>query len=519
MTIITISCPSCGFTRQIPADKVPEGRRQATCPQCKNVFVFAKPAPELSPLADAASAPPSPPPPTEPAQDAIRNHSDPLPASPPVRPKPTPKKMLRDIGVLFSDSWQLYQRRFAVLIGLYLLTLAAFSIPAGIFIGVAILAGMAKGGGTLVAIGAIGLLVGLCLGFRSLASFLHAVVDDQLGFRDALQKGKGLALPLFWVWFLSAFIIGGGTALLVIPGIIFMVWFFFAQFILVEEDTRGMSALLKSREYVKGEWFKVALRLLLVWLVSLLISLIPFAGPFLCLAFFPFVMIFHYLVYQDLREMKGDIVFSCGTVDLLRWPAVALLGFIVVPLALGTFLGFTFFSKLPGGPLPGTDIVLKGTPSDAADTDQQDVRVFSFPQGDSSALPENGAGSASDASSPTGDQNPFANQQGYPDNIHLFIYAVNYTGTISANGRTIKELEGTPDMQYNYNTNGEGLRYGENLLEINYAEIPNPPSSMLEVHVKISRSASGKGKEILGEWRFNDRGTGKKTFTFDIPKE
>jgi len=45
------------------------------------------------------------------------------------------------------------------------------------------------------------------------------------------------------------------------------------------------------------------------------------------------------------------------------------------------------------------------------------------------------------------------------------------------------------------------------------------PFASLEVHVKISRSASGKGKEILGEWRFNDRGTGKKTFTFDIPKE
>jgi len=73
-------------------------------------------------------------------------------------------------------------------------------------------------------------------------------------------------------------------------------------------------------------------------------------------------------------------------------------------------------------------------------------------------------------------------------------------------------------MQYSYNMDGKGLRYGQNHIEIDYAELPNPPSTMLEVHLKVSRSDSGKGREILGEWRFNDKGTGKKIFTFDIPK-
>jgi hypothetical protein len=349
----------------MPADKVPEGTRRVTCPQCGDVFSFTKPASEPPASADEAPAlPPTAPPQPEITHQArpgdTEGAASPLPAPPRPRPKPAPRKKLLDIGDLFSESWQLFQRRFAVLIGLYLLTIVAFILPLGVTIGVAMLAGMARGGGAFVAIGAVGFLAGLYLGFRCMASFLHGVVDDQLGFGEALARGKGLVLPLVWIGFLSSFIIAGGFFLLVIPGIVFMVWFFFAQFILVDEDIHGMGALLKSREYVRGEWFNVGLRLLLVWAASLLIGMVPMAGPLLCLAFFPFVMIFHYLIYRDLREMKGDIPYSCGTVDILRWPAVALLGFVVVPLALVSFVGFSLFGKFSGFLPQGASVVGPG---------------------------------------------------------------------------------------------------------------------------------------------------------------
>lgn len=529
MSMLSISCPSCGFSRQVPSDKVPDGPRRVTCPQCKHAFAFTKPA--ATPLPAREAAPPLPrplppqPPLPPPTQPAAPDSGEPPPVPPAARrsPRPAPKKKLTDIGDLFKESWQLFQRRFAILIGLYLLTMVAFMLPVGITIGVAMLAGMAKGGGALVATGVAGLLVGLYLGFRCFAAFLHAVVDDRLAFGEALEKGKGLVLPLAWIGFLTGFIIGGGFILLIIPGIIFMVWFFFAQFILVKEDAHGMSALLKSREYVRGEWFNVALRLLLVWAASVLLGIIPLAGPVLCIAFFPFVMIFHYLIYRDLREMKGDVIFSCGTVDILRWPAVGLLGFVIVPLALVSFLGFSLFGKLANFAPPGTAIVLKGAPAQGTDTNQQGLRVITFPQKDDSAVTATttdpaGATGTSATSSPTDPQAPSASQEEYPENIHVFIYAVNYTGTIKANGTTIKEMEGKPDMQYNYNMNGNGLRYGQNQIDIDYAELPSPPSTMLAVHLKVSRNAPGKGTEILGDWRFSDKGTGTKTFTFDIPK-
>lgn len=528
MNLLTISCPSCGISRQLPADKVPEGERRVTCPKCKHVFSYCKPASPTLHVDNDQPASQQPPPKTPQPQQtpAAAPHNQPRSQPPPLKPrtpKPEPPRSLTDIGDLFKESWKLFQQRFATLIGLYLLTMVAFTLPIGVTFGLAMLAGMTKGDSALILIliGAVGLLAGLYLGFRCFAAFLYAVVDDYLSFGEALQKGNQIIIPLMWIGFLTSFIIGGGFILLIIPGIIFMVWFFFAQFILVKEDVHGMSALLKSKEYVRGEWFNVSLRLLLIWAASVLIGIVPLAGPILCIVFFPYVMIFHYLIYRDLREMKGDVPFSCGTTDILKWPAVSLAGFVIVPLALVSVLGFSMFTKLNALKPGSVTITQKDPPvTNRSNINDQGLRVITFPQkSDSNSAPTSSdttGNSTAPPMSPGGPTPQSSGKEAYPDGIHVFIYAVNYTGTIRANGTTIKEMGGKPDMQYNYNMNGEGLRYGQNQIEIDYAEIPNPPSSMLGVHLKVSRSASGKEREILGEWRFNDRGTGKKTFTFDI---
>lgn len=523
MSMLTISCPSCGISRQVPADKVPDGPRRVTCPQCKHVFPYTKPAAIVPSAGEAPPPPPVPPlqPPPRPQDVSNTTRRPPVRTTAPPKPRPVPPHGLTDIGDLFRESWQQFQRRFATLFGLYLLTMAAFILPMGITIGLAMLAGMSKGGIAFVFTGAAGLLAGLYLGFRCFAAFLHAVVDDQLAFKKALEKGGRSIVPLMWIGFLTGFIISGGFMLFIIPGIIFMVWFFFAQFILIKEDVHGMDALLKSREYVSGQWFNVALRLVLIWAASILVGAIPLAGPILYITFFPFVMIFHYLIYRDLREMKGDVPFSCGAADILKWPAVSLAGFIIVPLVLVSLAGLSLFSTFAKFAPTGTTIVQKSTPVNTTNIDSQGLRVITFPQQGGSVMPTV-EGSATPPLNPSPPQNDssasLTGSEEYPDKVHVFIYAVNYTGTIRANGTTIKEMEGKPDMQYNFNMDGKGLRYGHNQIEVEYAELPNPPSTMLGVHIKVSRRSPDKGNEILGDWRLNDKGTGKKAFTFDIPK-
>ncbi|HEX5772811.1 MAG TPA: hypothetical protein VFY07_00700 [Geomobilimonas sp.] len=417
----------------------------------------------------------------------------------------------------------MFQRRCGTLIALYLLTMVAFMAPLGVTLGLVMVAGMAKGGVALVLTGGVGLLAGLYLGFRCFGGFLYGVADDQLGLRDALARGHGIVLPLMWVGCLTGFVIGGGFMLFVLPGIIFMVWFFFAQFILVDEDVHGMDALLKSREYVRGEWFNVALRLLPVWVASVLIGMIPLVGPILGVIFFPFAMIYHYLLYRDLRGMKGEVLFSCGTADKLAWPGVALAGYVIVPLALVSFVGFSVFGKLSG--MAPADLAIVQTAGMGAKGAANDggLRVITFPQqetalpGDGSSDPA-GTGTSPESTTQAGSGAPFSGQEEYPERVHVFIYAVNYTGTVRANGTPVRELEGKTDVQYSYNQDGKGLRYGENQIEVDYAELPEHPGSFLEIHLKVSRYGGANGNELLGEWRIKEKGSGTKTFTFDIPK-
>lgn len=537
MNQIPVTCPSCGFSRQVPYDRVPAGTCTVTCPKCKTGFTFSKPAAPPQPsvpeqaveASETASQPPQPPqPPTRPQEDTPQTLPPPAgeePAAapqPPPRPRrerPAPKKVLPDIGTLFSRSWTIFQQRFAILIGLYLLAMVAFIIPPALLVGAAVLAGMAKGGVLFVTLGALGALAGLYCGFSCFGAFLHAVADSQLPFRESLEKGRSIALPLLWVGLLTGFIISGGFLLFIIPGIIFTVWFFFAQFVLVNENLRGIGSLLKCREYVRGEWFNVALRLLLVWAGSVLLGIIPLVGPILSIAFLPYVMIFHYLLYRDLADLKGDIPYSCGTVDLLKWPGVALAGYIIVPAAVLLLVGGAALGKLKQLQAGGITISPPAASAPAGSTDNQGYRVIDFPRKGSPTEPGAATGTDQQGMQPSSPPQSAPVAAGEtPDNIHVFIYSANYTGTVRANGAPLKEIEGKPDVQYNYNLGGDGLKYGENRIDLDYAEVPAHQGSLLEVHIRISRNTPGKGREILGEWRLNEKGSGTRSYTFEIPK-
>ena len=43
MESVTISCPNCTFSKEVPPDKLPENESKITCPQCKSSFVYSAP--------------------------------------------------------------------------------------------------------------------------------------------------------------------------------------------------------------------------------------------------------------------------------------------------------------------------------------------------------------------------------------------------------------------------------------------------------------------------------------------
>jgi hypothetical protein len=83
---------------------------------------------------------------------------------------------------------------------------------------------------------------------------------------ELLKKSMPLILPLLLVGILVALAVVGGLILLIIPGIIFAVWFAFSNYTLILEGKRGTEALKASKALVDGRWGDVFGRFILLLL-------------------------------------------------------------------------------------------------------------------------------------------------------------------------------------------------------------------------------------------------------------
>jgi len=94
--------------------------------------------------------------------------------------------------------------------------------------------------------------------------------------------------------------------LLIIPGIIFSIYWIFAFYVLVRENTGIWESMKRSKIIVKGKWWKVfgysLLLGLIIVAVSLVSNFIPFVEMFVnMLVLVPFTILFFKNFYLDLR--------------------------------------------------------------------------------------------------------------------------------------------------------------------------------------------------------------------------
>ena len=285
---------------------------------------------------------------------SLSNNSVPLPQSPISQQT---QASLPGATAIFGQAWSLYKQRLGTFLGIMI-------IPMLVLIGLlALLAGGGFLGLTLLsskfAVGGIGLLILLAIVFF-LAIFisqawgqtalLYAIKDSQerIGVVESYRRGWHKILSYYWVSLLAGFITMGGFLLLIVPGIIFAVWFSLAMFIIIAEDLKGMNALLKSKEYVKGKWGSILWRFFFIGALSLIISFVPVLifsflkipygaeisrfviGLFLT----PLVMAYSFLVYSNLKAVKGEIAFAPTGGKKATFIFVGILGILVIPAIL-----------------------------------------------------------------------------------------------------------------------------------------------------------------------------------------
>ncbi|MBX4187181.1 MAG: hypothetical protein KW802_02925 [Candidatus Doudnabacteria bacterium] len=159
-------------------------------------------------------------------------------------------------------------------------------------------------------------IIALGLSIWSQIALIKAVVNET-GFSDSFKAARSSFWRYIWTSFLLGLILFLGFVLLVVPGIIFAVWYAFAGMIVIVEGISGMDAIRQSKTYVKGRWGKVAWRIavptLWLFLIQFLLGLLfnkdtefgNILSGVISFASVPVITTYQYLLYKNLKESMG----------------------------------------------------------------------------------------------------------------------------------------------------------------------------------------------------------------------
>lgn len=162
-----------------------------------------------------------------------------------------------------------------------------------------------------------------------------AMHREGIGVGESLLRPWHKIGPLTLTFALYGLIVLAGYVFLIIPGIVFIMWFIFGMYLSFERNVSGLDALLLSREYVKGLEVEVFWRLLAGGLIiagifigvmipfGILSGLVTFSlgnEASTVLSIFQFIVnasaqaimvpattIYTYLIFDNVKSIKGDV--------------------------------------------------------------------------------------------------------------------------------------------------------------------------------------------------------------------
>ncbi len=282
------------------------------------------------------------------------------------RPEPVQNSpFLPGAVAIMKRAWDIYKKRLGTFLGVMIIPVVATMMIATIFAGGGILgAGImpsniaSSGIWWAIILGSIFFILAFIIQAWCQTALIYAIRDSQenIGVKEAYRRGWHKIFSYWWVSFLAGFIIFGGFFLLIIPGVVFLIWFSLVGFILISENLKGMDVLLKSREYIKNKWWRVFWRFLFIGGVSVIIYLtlifvfsilkIPFSeeiirfisGIFLT----PLITTYSFILYKDLKAIRGEFVFTPTNKKKIALIFVGIIGIIILLAILGIFFSFLF---------------------------------------------------------------------------------------------------------------------------------------------------------------------------------
>lgn len=145
-------------------------------------------------------------------------------------------------------------------------------------------------------------------------AFVYVASGDTAS--TALKKAPRKIWTYFWTSLIAGITVALGFVLLIVPGILFALWYSQTLMVVILEDLGGFKAMKRSKEYVKGYSFEVFVRWLLIMLMAVIIyipsMILDSSSPLVSnlysgvvsLFLSPFITLFMYQIYKDLKALK-----------------------------------------------------------------------------------------------------------------------------------------------------------------------------------------------------------------------
>lgn len=262
-------------------------------------------------------------------------------------------------GELLKEAWNLLSQRFNVFLGIMVVP-AVFALA---FVALSMSGVKVSSHETESSLGGVVIFVFILLYFIaqvwSQLAAVHAVAgsDEQIGFKESFRRAYHGVGSYLWLSILSGLVIMGGFMLFVVPGIIMAISFSFATYVFVTEGVKGMAALIRSRDYVKGKWGAIFWRQLFIGIVCAIIIFIPqlifqilgkpdiasVVNALTAIVAIPLGLIYTFLLFKKVKAAKGEIVSTPTGGQKAKYWVIAILGpmFIVaIILILSVNLDF-----------------------------------------------------------------------------------------------------------------------------------------------------------------------------------
>ncbi len=235
-------------------------------------------------------------------------------ANPSAAPTPVGGNLPKARQIL-NEAWGIYKNRFKTLILIRLVPLLAtlgFGLIFGVgFIGTSKISSqnlnLGLGG---LAVMLVALIILIYISLWSTVAQLMAIKNqtEDIGFKEAFKRSQGMIGIFFATGLLVGLAVLGGFILLIVPGIIFCLWFSQTPYIVMEENLANTSALKRSKYYIKGRMGEVFGKFFYIGIITLgltiLFGLIPFLGNVFSLFWTPLVTVYCYQLYRHLKATR-----------------------------------------------------------------------------------------------------------------------------------------------------------------------------------------------------------------------